>query len=270
MKLLYGSAFLAPSPYEGYQHYGSFYSTDGGQTFASNYWHLPNPDLKPQLKKTIETNLIQSAGSDFQLSASAFYSRFVNLIQTSNAAQSHAGLYLGWPVAYIDFAVNEGHATTYGGTLGLEFLHALGSERHVEAHAALTLANGRTWENNGSGLGLPTGAMAPVQVRFGADVDWHRWSVAPRLAIVGSQRLLATVAVGDSIERRTLDGYTTVDVNVRRRNLLKNLDAFVTIENGLDRRYRNINVRAYTNPEEMIGGPQNPRRITVGLDLRLP
>jgi outer membrane receptor protein involved in Fe transport len=60
-----------------------------------------------------------------------------------------------------------------------------------------------------------------------------------------------------------------VDVNIRRRRVFKNVNAFVTIENVFDRRYRSINARAYTNPEELIGAPQNPRRVTIGLDLRL-
>src|SRR5205814_10598895 len=67
VKASYGSAFLAPSPYQAYAHWGSFYSMDAGQTYASSYWHLPNPDLKPQLKKTIEVNVLQGLGSSLQL-----------------------------------------------------------------------------------------------------------------------------------------------------------------------------------------------------------
>lgn len=69
----------------------------------------------------------------------------------------------------------------------------------------------------------------------------------------------------DPGKRRTLAGYVVVDVNVRRRNLFKNVDAFLIVENALDRRYRAINISAYTNAEELIGSPQNPRRITIGL-----
>ena len=110
--------------------------------------------------------------------------------------------------------------------------------------------------------------MAPVQLRFGADLDWDRWRVAPRFSIVGTQRLLATTNQAPALERRELDGYTTLDVNIRR-NVAKPLDAFVTIENAFDRRYRNINTHAFTNAAEMIGAPQNPRRVSVGISLRL-
>ena len=109
--------------------------------------------------------------------------------------------------------------------------------------------------------------MAPVQFRVGADIDWDRWRVAPRLSVVGPQRLLATIA-GEGSDRRTLPGFATVDVNVRR-NLFRTLDAFLTIENALDRRYRTINPRAYANLEELIGAPQNPRRLSVGFSLRV-
>jgi iron complex outermembrane receptor protein len=266
VKLLYGSAFLAPSPYQAYAHFGSFYSTDGGQTYASDYWHVGNPDLQPQEKKTVEVNLLQGLGSRFQLSASAFYSRLTNLLQQADADRSYAGLYRGWPVAYIDFAVNEGHATRYGGTAGLEYLYTPASGRRIEAHAALAFTDGHDWEQDEDRQGLPVGAMSPLQLRFGADIDWDRWSIAPRLALVGTQRLVATMP--DAPARRTIDGYALVDVNVRRR-LFRNVDGFVTIENALDRRYRTINTQAYLNAVELIGTPQNPRRITVGIDLRV-
>ena len=48
------------------------------------------------------------------------------------------------------------------------------------------------------------------------------------------------------------------------------LDAFLTIENALDRRYRTPNLSAYTNPDELIGAPQNPRRVSIGFSLRVP
>jgi outer membrane receptor for ferrienterochelin and colicin len=268
LKLLYGSAFLAPSPYQAYAHWGSFYSTDGGKTFASYFWHLPNPDLKPQQKKTVEINLLQAIGGALQLSASAFYARFTNLVEISGIDRQDGGLYHGWPVDDIDRPANLGRATTYGTTVGLEFLHALDADRRVDAHASLTLADGREWDDPAQ-PSSPIPFMAPVQLRFGADVDWRRWSIAPRLSIVGPQRTDAIVTVGNSRTLRTIAGYATVDVNVRRRSLFKNIDAFVTIENALDRRYRNVNLRAFTNAEELIGAPQNPRRVTVGFDLRL-
>jgi outer membrane receptor protein involved in Fe transport len=124
-----------------------------------------------------------------------------------------------------------------------------------------------SWSTGESGrrTKIPPRACQPAQWRRSS---WDRWRVAPRLSVVGTQRLLATTDVTGSLERQTLPGYATVDVNVRR-NLFKTLDAFLTIENALDRRYRTINPRAYTNAEEMIGAPQNPRRLSVGFSVRV-
>lgn len=263
LKLLYGTAFLAPSPYEAYGHYGSFYSTDGGQTFASDFWHLANPNLKPQQEKTVEINLLQAVGTHFHVTASAFHARFANLIKEADDNPTDGGTYHGWPVADIDMPLNEGHRTTFGGTAGLAFLHSMDATRSIAAHLGIAVADGR--EKNDDGPARAVGAMVPVQLRAGADVDWHPWSIAPRMSVVGRQRVLALA--DDSVTRRTIDGYALVDVNLRRRALFRHVDAFVTIENAFDRRYRSINARAYTNAEELIGAPQNPRRVTVGFDF---
>jgi outer membrane cobalamin receptor len=271
LKLLFGTAYLAPSPYESYSHYGSFYTTDGGATYASDYWHLPNPDLRPQKKKTVEVNLLQAIGTSLMASGSAFYSRFTDLRLAADPAQAHAGFYHGWPVSYIDFAVNQGTAATYGGTLALDFSRSLRTDLRVTARAALSLADGHVSDQDPAlaGRRIQAGGLAPVQSRFSADIDWGRWSVAPRLAVSGPQRVLATERIGDTVARRTIDGYATLDVNVRRRQVFRRADLFLTIENALDARYRHINARAYSNPEELIGAPQNPRRVTVGCELRV-
>jgi outer membrane cobalamin receptor len=268
LKVLYGTAFLAPSPYQSNSHYGSFYSTDGGQTFASSYWHIPNPNLKPQKKQTVEVNVLQALGARFQISGSAFYSRFSNLIQTTDADQAYAGTYLGWPVDYIDFPVNEGHSLSYGGSLGLDYVKTFGHGRHLGVHAAAAFADGREWDQDDTDASIPTAMIAPVQFRFGADLDWDRWSIAPRVSVMGTQRVNATMGDPMALSRRTLPGYFTVDVNVRR-TLFDAVEAFLTIENALDRRFVSANLRAYTNAEEFVGAPQNPRRITFGFSVRL-
>ena len=268
-RVLYGTAFLAPSPYQAYAHWGSFYTTDGGATFASDYWHLPNPDLKPQRKQTIETHVIHGLRPGWSLNASLFATRATNLIQESDPSQAYSGLYHGWPVAYIDFPVNDGRETNYGGSIGLDVLKSITARRRFEGRIALALVDGRVW-NPGSPNGeLRIGAVAPLQLRLGADLDWDGWTMAPRLAVVSTQRVLATRLEAGKPVRETVPGYATLDVNVRRSEVFRHVDLFLTLENAFDARYRHINTRAFTNPEELLGAPQNPRRITVGFDLRL-
>jgi iron complex outermembrane receptor protein len=268
LKMLYGTAFLAPSPYQAYSHYGAFSSTDDGRTYASSYWHVPNPDLQPQKKRTTEVNLLHWLGGSVQLSGSAFYSTFTSLIRQSDAALSGPGFYQGWPVDFIDFATNEGHAYTYGGSIGADYIRVLGPGRRVELHASGAFVEGREWADSELATGIQTGGMSPVQLHVGGDLDWDSWSVAPRLSTAGTQRLLATTSASGSVERLTLPGYATLDLNIRR-TVFDRIDAFLTLENVFDRRYRTINTLAHINAAEMIGVPQNPRRITIGFSLRV-
>jgi outer membrane cobalamin receptor len=270
VKVLYGTAFLAPSPYQAYQHYGSFLSDDSGKTYTSAYWHLPNPDLRPQHKKTVEANLEQRLGHDFSVSGSVFYSRFTDLIKPIDPDSAFAGTFHGWPVDYIDFPINEGKQTTYGTSVLFNVVKSDGQGRQIAARAGVSYVGGRIWPEleAESPDSMPIGAMAPLQFRAGADIDWGLWGVAPRVTGSGRQRLTVTVD-NDPDQRQTLDGYWTVDLTVRRRRLAKSLDGFVMLENAFDQRYRSINERAYVNPEEFIGIPQNPRRLSAGLVLHL-
>jgi iron complex outermembrane receptor protein len=265
LKLLFGTAYLAPSPYQEYAHHGAFTSTDGGRSYTSDFWHLPNPSLQPQRKQTAEVQLQQRIGAAVLLTTSAFYSRFVNLVAPSDPDLTHAGMYLGWPVAAIERSVNEGDATMYGGTVGVQFHRSFGLERQINGHIDVSLADGRIWDLT-IDKHLAVGGMSPVGAPAGLDLDWDHWSVAPRLSIVGTQRLAAFDQ--RTLARYTLPGYATVDLNMRRR-LLSLMNAFLTVENAFDRRYLNINSGAYTDPEQLVGAPQNPRRITVGVDLRI-
>lgn len=65
-KVLYGSAFRAPEPYELYPAFGSFYES--------------NPALQPEIVRTIEGVVDQGLGERFSLEGSVFQNRISHLI----------------------------------------------------------------------------------------------------------------------------------------------------------------------------------------------
>jgi hypothetical protein len=135
--------------------------------------------------------VLQPLGESFVASASAFYSSLTDLRLPADPDSAYSGFYHGWPVAYIDFAVNEGSARTYGATLALDFAASPAPDRRVLARGALSLADGSILSHVTSldaKRRIPIGGMSPVEARFGADIEWSRWTVAPRLAISGRQR----------------------------------------------------------------------------------
>ncbi|MGA8075085.1 MAG: TonB-dependent receptor, partial [Candidatus Acidiferrales bacterium] len=65
-KILYGSAFRAPVPYESNPDYGPFY--------------VGNPNLQPEKIRSVEGILEQGLGSHLRASGSLFYNRITSLI----------------------------------------------------------------------------------------------------------------------------------------------------------------------------------------------
>jgi outer membrane cobalamin receptor len=269
-KLLYGGAYLAPSPYQAYAHYGAFYSLDGGETYQSEFWHVPNPDLKPQRKRTIEAQVQQALSANLHVTFSTFYSRFTDLVHEFDATSRLSGSYLGWPVAYLQQSVNGGRETTYGGTASIDVLERLGTSGQLYLRGAFSLVDGRVARDDAPAGRVESGGIAPVLGQVTADLDWADWSLASRMITVGKQRAFAFYTAADGRwRRRTIDGHATADLTLRRRRVARALDVFVTAENLLDARYRALNPRAFSNPEEFEGSPQNPRRLLAGVQVRL-
>lgn len=265
VKVLFGTAFLAPSPYQSTSHYGAFYSDDGGETYASDFWHLGNSDLKPQKKYTWEASVTQSLGPLFGISASAFYSHMDDVIKHSDAHEAGPGTYRGWPVAYIEFPVNQGREVIHGGTIDTNYLKSWSSRRRLQVRAGVTLVDGHTVDDDYPSA-LSLGAVAPFQFRGSADLEIGPWTASAGVMTFGRQRVMALADDGRS--RATIPGFTLVSLNLRRNQLLRHLDAFVRIENLFDARYLHINERAYTNGEELVGAPQQPRRVSAGVTVR--
>jgi len=264
MKLLYGTAFLAPSPYQSSSHYGAFYSTDGGQTYASGFWHIGNPDLKPQKKYTVQGSVMQSMGPLVNISATAFFSRIKDVIKHSDPDRAGPGEYRGWPVAYLEFPVNEGQEDINGAMADITFLKSWSASTRFAARAGVSLIGGRVLEDDGTDW-APIGSVAPVQFHASADLELAAWTGSASLMAFGRQRVMAMVDDGSA--RETLPGFTVVDLNLRRNRITRHLDGFVRVENLFDARYFHINGRAYTNAEELVGSPQGPRRVSFGVDL---
>lgn len=169
LKLLYGEAFLSPSPDKTYQHYGSFVP-DGAGDIKSWFFHLPNPGLKP------EKNRSAQAEGTWQFSNKAWLTMNVYRSYISNLHQmivTGPGTFKGKTVNTVETWANRGHANVAGGTLRLDTLSTLGRAR-FNSYAAYTYSDGEI-----DGDFLPYSASGSVKA--GVDVGCGKWKVSPRL-----------------------------------------------------------------------------------------
>ncbi|MDP2876058.1 MAG: TonB-dependent receptor [Holophaga sp.] len=268
LKAMYGSAFLAPSPFAAYAHFGSFYSTNGGTTWQSSFWRLPNPGLEPIKEKSYELSYRSYLTGTLSLSLTAFRSELTNLFALApDSATTHLynGSYKGWPVDFIEVRTNLGKQRNTGGTAQLDYLKSFGEKKRISAYLSCSLVDGKV-DPLENGKEIEIGQIAPTIIRLGGELVWERWSLSPRLTWVGTQRV---ANVDPSGKRYTLDGYKTLDLSLRFE-AIRNVETFLTVSNTLDAKYRNINVGAFApfNDIEFKGAPQDPRRIALGVQAR--
>ena len=84
VKLLYGSAYLAPPVSTAYVTYGSFQTNDSGKTYTSSFLHLPNPHLGPVRSRNIELSMQQYLTNNFSITADGYYSLSKGLMTFAN------------------------------------------------------------------------------------------------------------------------------------------------------------------------------------------
>lgn len=117
IKYLLGSAYIAPSPFKTFKHYGSFMLNSDSTGLTSGFFHLPNPDLKPENLLSHEINFNYLATKNFIISGNAFYNQINNLIETE---LSFGEEFQGVIIDAVQRNVNKGFSETFGGSISLK------------------------------------------------------------------------------------------------------------------------------------------------------
>ncbi|HJW33918.1 MAG TPA: TonB-dependent receptor [Holophagaceae bacterium] len=265
-KLLYGSAYLAPSPFDAYNTYGTF-QADGSGGYTSAFWHLPNPGLRPMRLVTGELGHYRGLGA-WLVGGTAFMTEARHLFGVApdaTSTQIYGGRYKGYPVTFIEVPVNQGALRLRGMTLQAERVKEWDLQRRLKLAAYFSWVEGRL-DATGTGAWSEAPYLSPFVGRLQADLDWGPWSFSPRWLFVGRQRLLPMEA-GDPGHRESLPGYHRLDCSAGLR-LARGLQAYARVENALDRRYLGVPPQSEINSLEFHGTPQPARRWSLGVELR--
>ncbi len=257
VKLLYGQAYLAPSPYKSYQHYGSFFPISNSQgeisQLGSAYWYLPNFDLKPEKRTSYDASAMYQLNTNFAFSVNGYYAQISNLIVAEGYINE---IFHDIPVGFVNKNINKGEAINYGGTARIDYKGVLGLKFKTNFFAAYSYVDGNI-------ANAPLIYSAKHTVKSGLSVMYNQ-----RLQIYTKvQYRSGSLREGSTFEKPLIsDAFTVINLTANYKILNKpkfQLGVFSSISNVLNTKYYNA------GNENLDQSPQDPLRANFGLKLDL-
>jgi outer membrane cobalamin receptor len=180
-KLLYGSAFRAPVPYETNPDYGPFY--------------VSNPKLQPEKIRSVEGIFEQGLGSHLNASASVFYNRITNLITLETDPSTELSVYENSEAATtkgVEVELNGGLAGSLTGRASYSYTQTADS------------INGRTPPNSPAKLVKLNLSMPFLHQKFTASLDGQYTGKVTTLAgnSLGGFSVVNVTLIGHTLGKR--------------------------------------------------------------------
>lgn len=254
IKLMYGTAFLAPPTDKSYAHFGAFAADpDVPGDIKSYYMNIANPDLKPEKISSLQSEFTYSFTDNLRATISAYDSHIFDMQR--GGIVIGAGTFKGKPVDTLAHWSNLGEARAYGGTARLDA---------VKNYENFTLSYyGAFTYSNGDIAGEPLPYSAKHSIKAGLTFKNRRFTVSPRVIYQGRSYNQLKDAQGN---RLSSDPFIVANLYLqyrccRHENMTRAI--FINITNLTDQRYY--------HPGFAEGGvgfsaaPQAPRLITGGM-----
>jgi iron complex outermembrane receptor protein len=239
VKLMYGEAYLAPSPYKSYLSFGSFFPSrdmSGEITgLQSAFLFRPNAELEPEKLRSVETSVTVTPMTGLQLQVDGYFVGISNLIQPLPPVMGEA--FKGVPVTALQINGNTGEVKTWGGTARVDTLLQLGAFRFTP-NMAYTFSDGE----QGDGGTLMHNSRHTL--RLGLDLSYQlgpgELSFSPRLFY--RSRAFTPLKDADG-NFESSDPYALVNLFARYSQRLGTqylVSGFVRVDNATDTRYYNV------------------------------
>lgn len=247
VKVLYGSAFLAPTTQQAYLTWGN--------PVNNGYMHLPNPNLKPQKGTTIEASISQAFGKNLSVTGTVFQNTLSDLIVITH--HNDQKTVLGANVFYEDFS-NAASASSKGAELRVDAL-TMGQRSWLSAAYADT-------KQTVGGVATVIPDAVPLMLKGGIDIKpMANFSITPRFVWTSGRNVTETRTWAGLEAGKNLPGALSIDLG-SRYNLNDNADIFLTASNLLDQQYYAFNGEEAHSAIDKI--PQPGRRVLLGVDYR--
>ena len=228
VKLLYGTAYRAPSPNE-------LYYNDGGIS------QVASPNLKPETISTYELVVEQQLGRHISASASGYYYQIKNLIGENNL-----------PSGDLNAGAIQLANLSSANARGLELALKGSWSRGLEARASYSLTDARDGMSESRLVNSPLhlvklGLTAPLyQQKIFANLEFNY--VSDRITRAG----------------QTTDGFGTVNFTLFSREVIKGLEVSASVYNLFDTQYSDPSGPEHV--QDLI--PQDGRTFRVKMTYR--
>ncbi|MEN9575008.1 MAG: hypothetical protein RL514_2863 [Verrucomicrobiota bacterium] len=257
-KMLYGSAFLAPSVHRRFENFGRF------DTAAfSSFQLIPNPDLKPEQLKTLELSLSHKLTPDLTAGVVGFYTLVDDSIRGVALPGGNTTAIPGIFIASVQQYQNVGTLTSRGVELTLDQSWK-GDLARFDLWGSFTYLNG-SLKDRVTGIRYDLPYTSTELLKLGATWNYNdRVVVTPSVNFNGPQSGYVSTPGKNGFDSRT-PGFYVVNLAAEVRSANQNLSAFVRVDNLLDARYYNA---SQGGDAFFFRTPQDSRQVVVGLKAK--
>jgi len=249
VKLLYGEAFIAPTPRFTHDHFGSFaFERDDG-LFQSFFMQIPNTNLEPEELRTIEINYKRIIDSNLSFHAALYRSEVENFIDRNISEQPVSDFVPGGFIATTQIYDNVGSLDVSGGDVRLEYKRKFKASS-LNMNVSYSFSDGELQRLDDK-IDIPF--VAPKKIKLNATFRTAQWLLSPSLYWYDDTPNNAG---------ELTDGYHLL--NLHGQYQLKDipLKLTFTISNLLDESYR---VAGEANLGVLESVPQRKRHLAIGL-----
>jgi len=233
VKLIYGQAFQAPSPW-------AKFSTTPGRDIA-------NPTLKPEKLQSTELVYTFTPSLSWVNTLSIYNNKVTDII---------AGVTVPFGTGVTTQNQNSGSLKIFGQEL--ESRYYLDSKNSIWFNATAS-------RTTNEATGHRQGDLAPFKANLGTDLLFQKkWAVSARAHYVSARDTINQHST-DIFTKGHVDAYFTIDAAVTRVGLAKNVDVRVGVYNLLNEHYEDPGVRAADGRGNNAVIVQEGRRGYVGV-----
>lgn len=256
-KFQYGSAFLAPSTLYSGEQFGSF-SGKKSNTYTSDFFHIPNPDLKPETIDTFEFNADYQATKNLNVGVNFYHNTLKGIISPTLTPTPISDYIPGGFISTTEYNANIGKAITYGGDVHVDYQYSF-VDSIVKLWGNYSYVDGKlSRQDQNFSTALPM--IASHKVKLGVTYTYQdKYTITPKLYWIG-ETTSSQPEVGQPQILQTIPAYWRVDLYASAK-IMNNFSLFLNVNNLFDKRYYNTG-DLYSS--SMVASPQDPRTVSAG------